>query len=178
MAITDHETMEAAFGLRRLRPLEVIAGQEISTEQGELIGLFLESPVIRGLPCEVAAAAIKAQGGLVYLEHPYDTSRRSMQEEAIERLAEVIDIVEVFNARSTQEANRKAEDLCAILDAAPGAGSDAHTLGEIGSVYIEMEAFSTPQDFVAKLHRGTIVRAPNRFRMRLGAALRRRTRRR
>jgi predicted metal-dependent phosphoesterase TrpH len=78
------------------------------------------------------AREIKDQGGLVYLEHPYDQLRRHLTENAIEAVADLIDIVEVFNGRSDKEANRRAADLRDTLRAAPGAGSDAHTIHEIG----------------------------------------------
>ena len=127
------------------------------TTAGELIGLFLERPVQSGLTPKETALEIKAQGGLVYLEHPYDPFRRHLSEASIETLGDLIDIVEVFNGRSEEQANRRAEDLCDILGAAPGAGSDAHQLREIGSAYVEMEDFSGPADFLAKLRGARIV---------------------
>jgi len=133
------------------------------TPEGELIGLFLERPIEGGLTPKETASAIRAQGGLVYLEHPYDPFRRHLSEKAIESLADLIDIVEVFNGRSDEQANRRAADLRDILDAAPGAGSDAHTLREIGSGYVEMEDFEGAQDFLNKLRRGTIARRRNRL---------------
>ena len=136
-----------------------MAGEEVMTTEGELIGLFLERPIVRGLTPRETALEIRAQGGLVYLEHPYDSFRRHLSESSIETLADadLIDIVEVFNGRSEEPANRRAEDLRDILDAAPGAGSDAHSLREIGSAYVEMEDFEGAQDFLAKLRVGTIV---------------------
>ena|ERR1041385_6352047 len=167
--LTDHDTMNGALELRRADPLGVVAGQEVTTAEGELIGLFLERPIEPGLPAEEAARRIKAQGGLVYLQHPYDRRRRSLPEATIERLAAGIDVVEVFNGRSAPADNRRAEDLREILDAAPGAGSDAHTLEEIGGVYVELPAFSDAPDFLAKLRRARIVRRPSRRRLRLEA---------
>lgn len=128
------------------------------TCQGELIGLFLTRAVQPGLSSKGAAAEIKDQGGLVYLEHPYDPFRRHLSEEAIEDLADLIDIVEVYNGRSDAHANRRAEDLCGTLGAAPGAGSDAHSAAEIGTVYVEMEDFEGAEDFLVKLRRGRIVK--------------------
>lgn len=128
------------------------------TTDGELIGLFLERAVKSGLTPRDTAREIKSQGGLVYLEHPYDPFRRHLSEAAIEILADTIDIVEVFNGRSGEEANRRAEDLCAILGATAGAGSDAHSLREIGSVYVEMEDFDGAQDFLTKLRGSEIVK--------------------
>ena len=100
---------------------------------------------------------IKDQGGLVYLEHPYDATRRHLGDEAIEALADLIDIVEVFNGRSDEKANRRAKELCSTLGAAPGAGSDAHKIADLGSVYVEMEDFEGVPDFLAKLHEAKIV---------------------
>jgi hypothetical protein len=90
---------------------------------------------------EETVCAIKEQGRLVYLEHPYDTGRRNMRVEAIERIASEIDIVEVFNGRSLPDINRKAEDLRATLLVPAGAGSDAHRLEEIGRSTLSWSPF-------------------------------------
>jgi predicted metal-dependent phosphoesterase TrpH len=135
------------------------------TTEGEVIGLFLERPVRSGLTPKETAIQIKAQGGLVYLEHPYDSFRRHLGENAIETLADLIDIVEVFNGRSDEQANRRARDLCDILGTAPGAGSDAHSLTEIGSVYIEMDDFDGAQDFLVKLTKSKIVKGRSKLRL-------------
>jgi predicted metal-dependent phosphoesterase TrpH len=154
--LTDHEGIAGAQSLIEAGQIAVI-GQEILTTEGELIGLFLKVPVPSRLSPEQAVGAIKNQGGLVYLEHPYDTSRRNLREEAIERIARQIDIVEVVNGRSQPELNRRAQELRSTLGVAAGAGSDAHTLSEIGSVFVEMEAFDGPQDFLKKLRRSKVV---------------------
>jgi predicted metal-dependent phosphoesterase TrpH len=158
--LTDHEGIDGAQSLLAAGHAAVI-GQEILTTEGEMIGLFLKTVVPSRLSPEDTVDAIKGQGGLVYLEHPYDTSRRNLREEAIERIAAQIDIVEVFNGRSRPEVNRLAEELRRTLGVPAGAGSDAHTLGEIGSVYIEMDAFEGPQDFLAKLRGGRVVSGAN-----------------
>jgi len=160
--LTDHEGIDGAQSLLDAGEAAVI-GQEILTTEGELIGLFLKEPVPGRLSPEKTVDAIKQQGGLVYLEHPYDTGRRNLREEAIERIAGQIDIVEVFNGRSQPKLNRRAEELRSTLGVATGAGSDAHTLREIGSVYIEMEAFDGPHDFLEKLRGGRIVTHTNRW---------------
>jgi predicted metal-dependent phosphoesterase TrpH len=150
----------------------VVVGEEVMTTGGELIGLFLKEAVPAALAPKEAALRIKSQGGLVYLEHPYDTFRRHLSEEAIETIADLIDIVEVFNGRSDEKANRRADDLCGILGAAPGAGSDAHTVSEIGSVYVEMEDFEGASDFLAKLHEAKIVTGRSKLLLAAEAKLR------
>jgi len=163
--LTDHETIDGAVHLWRSDPTGVVVGQEVMTTTGELIGLFLERRVPSRLSPEETVLQIKAQGGLVYLQHPYDRFRRALSEADIERLADRVDIVEVHNGRSNADANARALELCNMLEAVAGAGSDAHTVDEVGSVYVQMEEFGDAQDFLAKLRRATIVRQPNRWRL-------------
>jgi predicted metal-dependent phosphoesterase TrpH len=177
VAITDHDTLDGARSLSGLRPGAFIPGEEVATRDGELIGLFLSEAITSGLHAKEAVRRIKDQGGLVYLEHPYDSRRRCLSEDAIELLADSIDIVEVFNGRSTTDANHRAGDLCATLGAAPGAGSDAHTVEELGSCYVEIEPFATAQGFLSNLRQGKVVRHPNRLRLMAAGGLARLTRR-
>lgn len=166
--LTDHDTIAGALELKQAG-LNVIVGQEVTTTQGELIGLFLTDPIPSGLTPDRAVQRIHRQGGLVYLEHPYDSRRRRLREEAVERLADEIDVVEVWNGRSDAEANRQAEDLCLTLGAAPAAGSDAHTLPEIGRAYVELGDFEGAADFLRKLREARVVIEPSRLRMRAQA---------
>lgn len=175
--LTDHDTTLAGIRLQVASQHRVVVGEEIATVDGELIGLFLQHRIPPGLTARETALEIKDQGGVVYLEHPYDQFRRHLTEEAIENLADLIDIVEVFNARSDDKTNRRAEELCEILGAVPGAGSDAHTLGELGSVFVEMEDFDTPMDFLAKLRSARIVKGRPKFLLMAEARFRHKIRR-
>jgi predicted metal-dependent phosphoesterase TrpH len=157
--LTDHEGISGAQALLEAGEPAII-GQEILTTEGELIGLFLREAISSRLSPEETVHAIREQGGLVYLEHPYDAGRRNLKEEAIERIAGLIDIVEVLNGRSQPEINRRAEELRATLGVPGGAGSDAHTLAEIGSIYVEMEAFTGAQDFLGKLRQSRVITHP------------------
>jgi predicted metal-dependent phosphoesterase TrpH len=170
VVLTDHDSIEGAKELKG-SGINVIAGQEVMTTEGELIGLFLTAPIPGKLSPESAVKAIKDQGGVVYLEHPYDEYRRRLSEAAIERLADAIDIVEVWNGRASPEANAKAADLCETLGAAPGAGSDAHRLDEIGRAYVELEPFDSPSEFIERLKHGRVVVNPNRLLLRAKALL-------
>ncbi|HET6311107.1 MAG TPA: PHP domain-containing protein [Candidatus Nitrosotalea sp.] len=173
--LTDHNSIEGAMQLQSTE--RVIAGEEVMTTGGELIGLFLREQVPAGLGAREAAIRIKDQGGLVYLEHPYDPFRRHLSEDSIEAIADLIDIVEVFNGRSEEKVNRRAEDLCAALGAAPGAGSDAHSTQELGGVYIEMEDFDGAEDFLVKLAAGRIVKRRAKWLLMAEAKLRPKIRR-
>lgn len=154
--VTDHNTVEGALGLVRAGAESVVVGEEVMTAEGELIGLFLSHAVPGGLPAAEVAARIKDQGGLVYLEHPCDPYRRHLSEEAIERIADKIDVVEVWNGRSDNGINPRAQRLCDAIGAVPGAGSDAHKAADIGAVYVEMDDFDGASDFLAKLRSARI----------------------
>jgi predicted metal-dependent phosphoesterase TrpH len=170
--VTDHDTTLAAFRLQVASRQRVVVGEEIATTDGELIGLFLQRRIPPGLTAKQTALEIKDQGGLVYLEHPYDQFRRHLSQAAIEEVAELIDIVEVFNARSDEKTNHQAEELRGILGAAPGAGSDAHTVKELGSVYVEMQNFDGADDFLASLRSARIVKRRPKFLLMAEAGLR------
>lgn len=173
--VTDHDSIEGAIRLRERTLADVVVGQEVSTLDGDLIGLFLDSRIEPGLPSEETVSRIKIQGGIVYLPHPFDTARRSIAPEVIDRILDFIDIVEVVNGRSSAAANKSAEQLCSSLGCVRGAGSDAHCTNELGSVYIEMEEFSGSADFLRKLDRGRIVAGSSRLRLSVEARLRRLT---
>jgi hypothetical protein len=153
--LTDHNTIDGADRLRALGH-EVVVGEEVMTAEGELIGLFLTEVVPGGLPAREVVASIKAQGGLVYLEHPYDPYRRHLSEAAVEEIADSIDVVEVWNGRSDEAINVRAMQLCELLGAAPAGGSDAHQEAEIGRVFVEMEPFGGAADFLRKLRSAKI----------------------
>jgi hypothetical protein len=155
LAVTDHGRIEGAQAARDAAPsgLTIIVGEEISTREGDLIGLFLERPVADGMSAADAAAAIREQGGLVGLAHPYDRFRGSLLSHgrsdgsdaasrsgsggAIDALAPLVDYVEAFNARVPfGDANVRAAEW-AVARGLPGvAVSDAHTLLEVGISYV------------------------------------------
>jgi predicted metal-dependent phosphoesterase TrpH len=130
VAITDHNTITGALELREQVPFPVIVGQEIDTADGELIGLFLTAPVPAGLPALETAERIRAQGGLVYLQHPfYRLVRGRMADAAREELRGrgLIDIVEAVNGGPlTGAANARALAWARACDLPHTASSDAH----------------------------------------------------
>ena len=169
--MTDHNTIAGALEIQRSQTSRVVVGEEITTADGELIGLFLTEPVAAGLEALETARRIHAQGGVVYLQHPFDSRRNSIRAAALEAIADHIDIVEVFNARSSTEANARAKDLQETLGVPAGAGSDAHRASEIGRVYVEMEPFSGPEDFLLRLRGSRVVTGHARWWMWMRARL-------
>jgi predicted metal-dependent phosphoesterase TrpH len=173
MFLTDHDTVIGANLLKDVAAGSVVIGQEVSTLEGDVVGLFLSREVRPGQTAQETVHQIKDQGGLIYLPHPMDPTRASLPPEVIDRVANDIDIIEVFNGRSAAEHNREAERLSRDMGALQGAGSDAHHLNELGKVYVEIEAFHGPHDFLRKLARARIVMWPSRLLLRCAATLHR-----
>jgi predicted metal-dependent phosphoesterase TrpH len=138
----------------------VIAGEEVRTHAGELIGLFLSQRIPFGENPRLTAHAIREQGGLVYVPHPFDPMRRNISEAALRDLADagLVDAIEVFNAKtSLQSLNNKAEQFAREKDIAQGAGSDAHVPLALGSAYVDMPDFDGPEEFLAALRLGHVI---------------------
>jgi predicted metal-dependent phosphoesterase TrpH len=159
VAVTEHGNIQGALEVRRIAPFKVIIAEEIKTTEGEIIGLFLKEEVPRDLTPEETVRAIRQQGGLVCVPHPFDRFRFSpLREEALLRIVGEVDIIEAFNARNLlQRDNERAARFAAEHGKLMSAGSDAHTPGEIGLAYVEMPDFEGPQEFLAALAKGRIV---------------------
>mgnify|MGYP003351367007 CR=1 FL=1 len=160
LCITDHHAVRGAAELARRLPCRVVVGEEMRTHAGELIGLFLTDRVPAGLSAVDTARAIRDQGAVVYVPHPFDPMRRNIAEGALHELAEagLVDAVEVLNAKtSLSSLNRRAAEFAASFDPAAGAGSDAHVPDAIGAAYVEMPDFDGPADFVARLRDAVVV---------------------
>ena len=136
IAVTDHDRLGAALEMHRRHPERIIPGEEVKTAEGvDVIGLYLSEEIPKGTPAEETCRRIREQGGIVYLPHPYAPGKGGSGELA-EVLAPLLHVVEVFNARIHDQAlNRKAGELARSHGLPGGAGSDAHTLGEVGRAF-------------------------------------------
>ena len=128
LCITDHNTLAGARAIARMNTsprLQVVIGAEYATDNGDLIGLFLHEDIAeRGWSRLIEA--IHAQGGVVVLPHPY-RGRDTLDEE----LWAAVDLVEVFNARSSAASNAAALEQARARGKPQCAGADIHTLWEL-----------------------------------------------
>lgn len=155
IAVTDHGTIDGALKVREIAPFPVIVGQEVYTQEGEIMGVFLKKPVPHGLPLLEAVWRIKEQGGIVGVPHPLDRlTRRNGGERLVVKLLPFLGFIEVFNARSILSGD--AGHLARRYGLPGSAGSDAHTYYEIGNAFIEMPEFSSPEGFLSSLSRGKV----------------------
>jgi dephospho-CoA kinase len=157
-AVTDHNRLGAALRLAEAHPGRVIPGEEVKTAEGiDVIGLYLRDEIPRGTPARETIERIRAQGGISYLPHPFARGKGGGGRLA-EVLAPLVDVVEVFNARSHPAAlNAAAEDLARRHRRRRGAGSDAHTIGELGGASLVVRAHpSRPSALKAALARARV----------------------
>jgi hypothetical protein len=165
IAVTDHNVFGGALEaveLARNRDLVVIPGEEVKTDnQGEVIGLFLEEEIPRGMTFADTVAAIREQGGLVYLPHPFDRLHAIPDPATIHRHLAEIDVFEVYNARLLRDSfNDEALRFARKYRLLQGAGSDAHVLQGVGTGAVRMRQFDGPEEFLLSLRSAEILRRP------------------
>ncbi len=178
IAVTDHNEISGAIEARRQAqaaasnhadpsggtgvPIKVIVAEEVKTaEQGEVIGLFIEEKIPRGLTLEETVAEIKRQGGLVYVPHPFDRMHSVPDYEHLLRILDDVDAIEVFNPRVAIGAfNEEAARFAAKYRIVAGAGSDSHVAQGLGSVRIRMRDFDGPAEFLQSLRDADILTRP------------------
>ena len=165
IAVTDHNVFAGALEaveLARARNLVVIPGEEVKTDnQGEVIGLFLEHEIPRGMSFTDTVAAIREQGGLVYLPHPFDRMHAIPDPATLHRHLPEIDVFEVYNARLLFDGyNDEALRFAGKYGLLAGAGSDAHVLPGVGTGALRLRRFEGPEEFLLALRTAEVLRRP------------------
>jgi len=159
VCITDHNEVAGAVDLSEQLECRVVVGEELRTPAGEIIGLFLTERIPVDATHLDAAKAIRDQGGVVYIPHPFDPMRRNLSEVALNELADagLIDAIEVLNSKTSMASlNRRAVDFAADRGIVAGAGSDAHVPDALGAAYVEMPDFVDAVGFIDALRLGVI----------------------
>ncbi len=163
IAVTDHNEISGALEARaKANGVKVIVGEEVKTaSQGEVIGLFIEEKIPRGLTLAETVAEIKRQGGLVYVPHPFDRLHSVPDYEHLLTILGDVDAIEVFNPRvAIGSFNEEAARFAAKYRIVAGAGSDSHVAQGLGSVRIRMRDFEGPEEFLESLREADIITRP------------------
>jgi hypothetical protein len=165
IAVTDHNVFGGALeavDYAEGRDLIVIPGEEVKTDaQGEVIGLFLQREIPRGMSFGDTVAAIREQDGLVYVPHPFDRLHAIPDPRTLHRHVADIDVLEVYNARLLFEGyNDEALRFARKYNLTMGAGSDAHVLQGVGTGALRMRAFRDPEEFLISLRSAEVLRRP------------------
>jgi glycosyltransferase involved in cell wall biosynthesis len=169
IAVTDHNEISGALDARAKAAdygVKVIVGEEVKTgEQGEVIGLFIEELIPRGMTLEETIAEIRRQGGLVYVPHPFDRLHFVPDYEHLLQVVADVDAIEVFNPRIAIPAfNEEAVRFAGKYRIIGGAGSDSHVAQGLGSVRIRMRDFDGPEEFLESLRDADILGRPSSLR--------------
>lgn len=148
IAITDHDKIEGGFQARELAEkdnyrFEVVVGMEVSTLEGHLLALFLESPAPSYQSLFSTIAAVHAQGGLCVVPHPLSSQRDSIDRLTIESVMEsageriYLDGIEIIDPIAAsilcRQDIRQLNELHFHL--AEIGGGDAHSLAMVGTRY-------------------------------------------
>ncbi|HXW58636.1 MAG TPA: PHP domain-containing protein [Solirubrobacteraceae bacterium] len=165
IAVTDHNEISGALAARAQADgadPKVIVGEEVKTAaEGEVIGLFIEEKIPRGLTLRETVAEIKRQGGLVYVPHPFDRMHAVPDYEHLTKIIDDVDAIEIYNPRvAIGSFNDEAERFAAKWRILAGAGSDAHVAQGLGSVRVRMRDFDGPAEFLQSLRSAEIVTRP------------------
>ena len=158
IAITDHNELRAALAMKQRHPDRIVVGEEVRTAEGvDVIGFFLTALIPKGTPARETCTRIHDQGGVVYVPHPFAAGKGGGGR-ILEQIADLIDAVEGFNGRLHDPAlNQRAVAWARAHDKPLGAGSDAHTLDEVGRTFVELPAFTDDAtSFLAALRAGTL----------------------
>ncbi len=166
ICVTDHNEIEAAVSLKAAYPAFIIVGEEVKTAEGvDIIGLYLHERIPKGTPARDTCMWIHEQGGVVYVPHPFAPGKGG-DGFILPVVEDLVDAVEGFNARlHHQSLNDRAVEWAAARHLPLGAGSDAHTPGEVGRAYVDVQPFvDSPEGLLGALRRGSISgRSSSRF---------------
>jgi predicted metal-dependent phosphoesterase TrpH len=158
IAITDHNRIDFAVGLQKALGEEfIIVGEEITTTDGDIVGLYLKSEIKPGMSASETIDEIHAQGGLVYIPHPFEKARSSIQKTTLDSLKDKVDIIETHNGRSlTKKYVLEAETWAVKNNVAACASSDAHGKKGLGRTYSIINSRPTAESLVSLLGNATI----------------------
>jgi predicted metal-dependent phosphoesterase TrpH len=143
VVVTDHNTIAGAVAAKEIDPELVIVGEEIMTKEGELLAAFVREEIPKGLPAEEVIAWLREQEAFISVSHPFDVTRSGHWELAdLERIAPLVDAVEVFNARCLMRSfNHRAAEFSKKHSLLSTVGSDAHTSPEYGRATMLLPEF-------------------------------------
>lgn len=158
LAVTDHDTMAGVAEFKRLAPdLYIIAGEEISTKDGDILGLFLKEEIKALTDATRVIEEIRAQGGLAILAHPFKWPHLMRDGEFLKKF----DAVEIFNARNNIPLPQLENFLCRRSVERSGlcyvVGSDTHEGFELGQARAVFD-FSLQEADDEKIKRAILAR--------------------
>jgi len=150
IAITDHDNF-SAYGIAKklAENVIIIPAMEITASDGtHIIGLFLKDEIVSRDIFDIIDE-IHNQKGLVLIPHPFRPGtgliyNRDKQHhftgEDIRKILSGTDLIESINFHCRQENLLETDTFLSLCPDIPQtAGSDAHTINDLGKAYVELE---------------------------------------
>lgn len=158
LAITDHNRIDGALEAVNRWPSRIIPGVEIMTSLGELIAYYVRAPIEPGLTPLETIQALKAQGAVISVSHPFDRWRNGgWKMPWLLEILPYLDAIEIFNAHCISYLpNRQAQIFARRHQQVGTAGSDAHSSHEIGAAGLTLEDFHDSTGLRSALRSATI----------------------
>jgi predicted metal-dependent phosphoesterase TrpH len=155
IAITDHNEIDFALKLNKEYPENIIVGEEVMTNDGEIIGLFLTKHIPKHLSVPHTIELIKEQGGLVYIPHPFDLLRAGLGEDLLNKHLKDIDIIEIFNARTKLTGfDKTAKKYAEKHNLVSSSSTDAHIYITLGKAYNIVDGPVLKDNLISRLKDG------------------------
>lgn len=153
IAITDHNTADGALVFAQLEPDLIIPGEEIMTEEGEILAFFVQETIPSGLTPDETIRRLRDQGAFISVSHPFDRLRKGAWTlEQLNLIIDKVDAIEVFNARCMwAEDNDQAIAYAEEHSVLGTVGSDAHIPYEFGKANLLMTPFENAGSFAEAL---------------------------
>jgi len=147
LAITDHNTIRGALLAKEFDPQLVIVSEEILTQQGELLAYYVKEAIPKGLSARETIIRLKDQGAFIAIPHVFDLRRHGWRMQDLLDILPFVDALEVFNARCLAGSiNRRAYEFAEERNLPMIAGSDAHSLVELGLGSVFLPEFNSPDE--------------------------------
>ncbi len=168
IAITDHDEIRGALLAEQIAPkfgVQVIPGIEITTAEGDLLGLDIRKPIPAGLSLIETLLQVGEQGGYAIAPHPMASGMgmKSLNFYSIRKAVrhpaagKILLGIETHNATAIDRESRMFADVLAHRAGLARTGSsDAHSLDMIGLGATEFPG-QTAADFLRALQEGTTV---------------------
>ncbi len=145
IAITDHNRIDfAQYAQKQLGSDKIIVGEEITTTEGEIIGLYLSQEIPAGLSLKATIKLIKEQGGIIYVPHPFETVRKGLSIDSLDSIQSSVDMIETQNGRAFfQNFGPRAQTWATANKVSQASSSDAHRWQGLGRTYTELATVPT-----------------------------------
>jgi predicted metal-dependent phosphoesterase TrpH len=155
LIITDHNTIRVAQLAKKMDPERIIVGEEVLTQQGELLAAFVEEEIPAGLPALEAVHRLRDQGAFISVSHPFDLRRHGWKFQDLIEILPFVDAIEIANARCFDSRLNQKAQVFAQQHQIPGtAGSDAHGYPELGRMVLNVPFFSTADELRKVISQG------------------------